>query len=140
MKLLDSIVTEAAAIVAVRRDIHAHPELCFQEVRTADVIAAKLTEWGVPVHRGLGGTGVVGIVKNGDSSRAVGLRADMDALPMQEFNTFAHASKHAGKMHACGHDGHVAMLLAAARHFAKNRNFDGTVYLIFQPAEEGAAC
>jgi amidohydrolase len=137
MKLLDSIVTEAAAIVAVRRDIHAHPELCFQEVRTADVIAAKLTEWGVPVHRGLGGTGVVGIVKNGDSSRAVGLRADMDALPMQEFNTFAHASKHAGKMHACGHDGHVAMLLAAARHFAKNRNFDGTVYLIFQPAEEG---
>jgi amidohydrolase len=137
MKLLDSIVTEAASIVAVRRDIHAHPELCFQEVRTADVIAAKLTEWGIPVHRGLGGTGVVGIVKNGTSARAVGLRADMDALPMQEFNTFAHASKHAGKMHACGHDGHVAMLLAAARHFAKNRNFDGTVYLVFQPAEEG---
>jgi amidohydrolase len=137
MKLLDSIVTEAASIVALRRDIHAHPELCFQEVRTADLVAAKLTEWGIPVHRGLGGTGVVGIVKNGASGRAVGLRADMDALPMQEFNTFAHASKHAGKMHACGHDGHVAMLLAAARHFAKNRNFDGTVYLIFQPAEEG---
>jgi len=137
MKLLDSIVTEAASIVALRRDIHAHPELCFQEVRTSDLVAAKLTEWGIPVHRGLGGTGVVGIVKNGSSSRAVGLRADMDALPMQEFNTFAHASQHAGKMHACGHDGHVAMLLAAARHFAKNRNFDGTVYLIFQPAEEG---
>jgi hippurate hydrolase len=137
MKLLDSIVTEAASIVAVRRDIHAHPELCFEEVRTADLVAAKLTEWGIPVHRGLGGTGVVGIVKNGTSGRAVGLRADMDALPMQEFNTFAHASKHAGKMHACGHDGHVAMLLAAAQHFAKNRNFDGTVYVIFQPAEEG---
>jgi hippurate hydrolase len=137
MKLLDSIVTEAASIVAVRRDIHAHPELCFQEVRTADLVAAKLTEWGIPVHRGMGTTGVVGIVSNGASSRAVGLRADMDALPMQEFNTFEHASKHAGRMHACGHDGHTAMLLAAAQHFAKNRNFDGTVYLIFQPAEEG---
>lgn len=137
MKLLDSIVTEAASIVAVRRDIHAHPELCFQEERTADLVAAKLTEWGIPVHRGLGKTGVVGIVNNGTSPRAVGLRADMDALPMQEFNTFAHASQHAGKMHACGHDGHTAMLLAAAQHFAKNRNFDGTVYLIFQPAEEG---
>ncbi|MEJ5991389.1 M20 aminoacylase family protein [Ramlibacter sp. PS3R-8] len=137
MKLLDSIVTEAASIVAVRRDIHAHPELCFQEQRTADVVAGKLAEWGIPILRGLGKTGVVGIVKNGTSSRAVGLRADMDALPMQEFNTFAHASKHAGKMHACGHDGHTAMLLAAAQHFAKNRNFDGTVYLIFQPAEEG---
>jgi hippurate hydrolase len=137
MQLLDSIVTQAAAIAAVRRDLHAHPELCFQEVRTADVVAAKLTEWGIPVHRGLGTTGVVGIIKNGTSARAVGLRADMDALPMQEFNTFAHASQHAGKMHACGHDGHTAMLLAAAQHFAKNRNFDGTVYVIFQPAEEG---
>jgi hippurate hydrolase len=137
MKLLDSIVAEAASIAAVRRDIHAHPELSFQEVRTADLVAASLTEWGIPVHRGLGGTGVVGIVKNGTSPRAIGLRADMDALPMQEFNTFPHASRHPGKMHACGHDGHVAMLLAAARHFANNRNFDGTVYLIFQPAEEG---
>src|SRR4051794_1714172 len=137
MKLLDSIVTEAASIVAVRRDIHAHPELCFQEQRTADVVAAKLTEWGIPVHRGLGGTGVVGIIKNGSSTRAAGLRADMDALPMQEFNTFAHASKHAGKMHACGPDGHVAMLPAAASPLKKNRHFDGTVYLIFQPAEEG---
>ena len=137
MKIIDSIVTQAASIAAVRRDIHAHPELCFQEVRTADVVADKLTAWGIPVHRGMGTTGVVGIVKAGNSDRAIGLRADMDALPMQEYNSFAHASKHAGKMHACGHDGHTAMLLAAAQHFAKHRNFDGTVYLIFQPAEEG---
>jgi amidohydrolase len=137
MNILDSVVTQAAAIAAIRRDIHAHPELCFEEVRTADVVARQLTEWGIPVHRGLGKTGVVGIVKNGSSSRAIGLRADMDALPMQEFNTFAHASKNPGRMHACGHDGHIAMLLAAAQHFARNRNFDGTVYLIFQPAEEG---
>ncbi|MCJ0764870.1 M20 aminoacylase family protein [Variovorax terrae] len=137
MKIIDSIVTQAAGIAAVRRDIHAHPELCFEEVRTADLVAQKLTEWGIPIHRGLGTTGVVGIVKNGSSARALGLRADIDALPMQEFNTFAHASQHQGKMHACGHDGHTAMLLAAAQHLAKNRNFDGTVYLIFQPAEEG---
>lgn len=137
MKVIDSIVTQSAAIAGVRRDIHAHPELCFEEVRTADVVAGKLTEWGIPMHRGMGKTGVVGIIKNGNSSRAIGLRADMDALPMQEFNTFAHASQHAGKMHACGHDGHTAMLLAAAQHLAKHRNFDGTVYLIFQPAEEG---
>jgi hippurate hydrolase len=137
MNLIDPIVSAAAEIAAIRRDLHAHPELCFKEVRTADVVAAKLTEWGIPVHRGLGTTGVVGILKAGSSQRAVGLRADMDALPMQEFNTFAHASKHAGRMHACGHDGHTAMLLAAAKHLAQNRNFDGTVYLIFQPAEEG---
>ena len=137
MKVIESIAANAAGIAAIRRDIHAHPELCFEEVRTADVVAARLTEWGIPIHRGLGRTGVVGIIKAGTSSRAIGLRADMDALPMQEFNTFAHASKHQGKMHACGHDGHVAMLLAAAQHFAKHRNFDGTVYLIFQPAEEG---
>ena len=140
MKVIDSIVADAAAIAAVRRDIHAHPELCFQEERTADVIAAQLTEWGIPIHRGLGKTGVVGIVHGRDGGacgRAVGLRADIDALPMQEFNTFAHASKHAGRMHACGHDGHTAMLLAAAKYFSKHRDFDGTVYLIFQPAEEG---
>ena len=140
MNVIDSIVTQAAGIAAVRRDIHAHPELCFEEVRTADVVAGKLTEWGIPIHRGLGKTGVVGIVHGRDGGacgRAIGLRADMDALPMQEFNTFEHASKHHGKMHACGHDGHTAMLLAAAQHFAKHRNFDGTVYLIFQPAEEG---
>ena len=137
MKLIDSLVTQAAGIAAVRRDLHAHPELCFEEARTADVVAAKLTEWGIPIHRGLGTTGVVGIVKNGTSARAVGLRADMDALPVTELNTFAHASQHHGKMHACGHDGHTAMLLAAAKHFSKHRNFDGTVYLVFQPAEEG---
>ena len=140
MNVIDSIVTQAASIAAVRRDIHAHPELCFEEVRTADVVAGKLTEWGIPIHRGLGKTGVVGIVHGRDGGacgRAIGLRADMDALPMQEFNTFEHASKHHGKMHACGHDGHTAMLLAAAQHFSKHRNFDGTVYLIFQPAEEG---
>jgi amidohydrolase len=137
MKTIDSIVTQAAGIAAIRRDLHAHPELCFEEVRTADVVAAKLTEWGIPVHRGMGTTGVVGIVKSGTSSRAIGLRADMDALPMQEINTFAHTSQHRGKMHACGHDGHTAMLLAAAQHLAQHRDFDGTVYLIFQPAEEG---
>ena len=137
MHLIESIVTNAASMAAIRRDLHAHPELCFQEVRTADVVAAKLSEWGIPIHRGLGTTGVVGIVKAGNSDRAIVLRADMDALPMQEFNTFAHASQHPGKMHACGHDGHTAMLLAAGQYLANNRNFDGTVYLVFQPAEEG---
>ena len=137
MKLLDSITTEAASIIAVRRDIHAHPELCFQEQRTSDVVAGKLAEWGIEVHRGMGTTGVVGVIKNGNSKRSIGLRADMDALPVNEANTFAHASKHPGKMHACGHDGHTAMLLAAAQHLAKHKHFDGTVVLIFQPAEEG---
>ena len=140
MQLIDSILTQAASIAVVRRDIHAHPELCYQEVRTAEIVASKLTEWGIEVHRGMGTTGVVGIVHgrdSGKSGRAIGLRADMDALPMQEHNTFEHASRHVGKMHACGHDGHTAMLLAAAQHFAKHRDFDGTVYLIFQPAEEG---
>jgi amidohydrolase len=137
MNLIDAIVSSAPGMAAIRRDLHAHPELCFQEVRTADVVAAKLTEWGIPIHRGLGTTGVVGIVKAGTSARAIGLRADMDALPMQEFNTFSHASQHPGKMHACGHDGHTAMLLSAAQYLATHRDFDGTVYLIFQPAEEG---
>jgi amidohydrolase len=137
MKLIEPILADAAAIATLRRDIHAHPELCFEEERTADVIARALTEWGIPIHRGLGKTGVVGIVKHGSSPRAVGLRADIDALPMTEHNTFAHASRHPGKMHACGHDGHTAMLLAAAKYFAQHRNFDGTVYLVFQPAEEG---
>ena len=137
MKIIDSIVTQAASIAGIRREIHAHPELCFKEVRTSDLVAAKLTEWGIPIHRGMGTTGVVGILKNGTSNRAIGLRADMDALPMQEHNTFPHTSQHAGKMHACGHDGHTAMLLAAAQHFAGSKNYDGTVYLIFQPAEEG---
>jgi amidohydrolase len=137
MKPIESILADAASIAALRRDIHAHPELCFEEKRTSDLIARALTDWGIPVHRGLGKTGVVGIVKSGTSSRAVGLRADIDALPMTEHNRFAHASTFPGKMHACGHDGHTAMLLGAAKHFSKHRNFDGTVYLIFQPAEEG---
>jgi len=140
MSLIEEIVAQADELAALRRDIHAHPELCFEEVRTADVIAAKLTEWGIAVHRGLGKTGVVGIVHGRDAGacgRALGLRADMDALPMQEGNTFAHASRHAGRMHGCGHDGHVAMLLAAAQHLSRHRDFDGTIYLIFQPAEEG---
>lgn len=140
MKLIEPIVEQAAAIAAIRRDLHAHPELCFQEVRTADRVAALLTAWGIPIHRGLGTTGVVGIVHGRDGGacgRAVGLRADMDALPMTELNTFDHASRHPGRMHACGHDGHTAMLLAAAQHLARHRDFDGTVYLIFQPAEEG---
>ncbi len=137
MKLIDAITQQSANMATLRRDIHAHPELCFKEVRTADVVAQKLTEWGIPIHRGLGTTGVVGIINAGTSSRAIGLRADMDALPMTEANTFAHASTSPGKMHACGHDGHTAMLLGAAQYLSTQRHFDGTVYLIFQPAEEG---
>ena len=140
MKLIDSIVTQAAGIAALRRDIHAHPELCFEEQRTAELVAGALADWGIEVHRGLGTTGVVGVIHGRDGGacgRAIGLRADMDALPMQERNTFAHASRHPGKMHACGHDGHTAMLLGAAQHLARHRDFDGAVVLIFQPAEEG---
>ena len=137
MKLVEPILASQAEIQAIRRDLHAHPELCYEEHRTADIVAERLGAWGIPVVRGLGVTGVVGIIKNGASQRAIGLRADMDALPMQELNGFAHASTHAGKMHACGHDGHTAMLLGAAHYLAQHRNFDGTVYLIFQPAEEG---
>ena len=137
MNLIQPIVAAAAEMAAVRRDLHAHPELCFQEVRTAELVAQRLTQWGIPVLRGLGTTGVVGVLRAGSSTRAIGLRADMDALPMQERNTFAHASQHPGRMHACGHDGHTAMLLAAAQQLAQTRDFDGTVYLIFQPAEEG---
>jgi hippurate hydrolase len=137
MNLIDPIIRFHTELQKIRRDIHAHPELRYEENRTADVVAAKLTEWGIPILRGMGVTGVVGIIKNGDSKRAVGLRADMDALPMQELNTFEHASRHPGKMHACGHDGHTAMLLGAAHYLSQQRNFDGTVYVIFQPAEEG---
>jgi hippurate hydrolase len=137
MSLLKPILEDAAALASLRRDLHAHPELGYQEQRTAALIADTLTQWGIPVHRGLGGTGVVGIVRNGSSARALGLRADIDALPVRERNTFAHASVHQGRMHACGHDGHTAMLLAAARYLAAHRDFDGTVYLVFQPAEEG---
>ncbi|WP_027016227.1 M20 aminoacylase family protein [Comamonas composti] len=141
MALLKELLEQAPAMTQLRRDIHAHPELCFEEVRTADLVASKLESWGIAVHRGLGRTGVVGSIQGRDggaSGRSIGLRADMDALPMQEANSFAHASRHAGKMHACGHDGHVAMLLAAAQHLAAHRHdFEGTVHLIFQPAEEG---
>lgn len=137
MNLIDPIIAFQAELQAIRRDLHAHPELNYEEQRTSDVVARKLTEWQIPILRGMGITGVVGIIKNGSSDRAIGLRADMDALPVQELNTFPHASQHQGKMHACGHDGHTAMLLGAAHHLSRHRNFDGTVYLIFQPAEEG---
>ena len=137
MQVIESILADAAQIAAMRRDIHAHPELCFEEKRTSDIVARQLTEWGIPIHRGMATTGIVAILKNGTSDRAVGLRADMDALPITEHNQFAHKSTSPGKMHACGHDGHTAMLLAAAKHLARHRNYDGTVYLIFQPAEEG---
>lgn len=121
-----------------RRDLHAHPETAFEEHRTAGLIADKLTEWGLEVHRGIGGTGVVGVLRNGEPGRRIGLRADMDALTMTEANSFSHASRHPGKFHGCGHDGHVAMLLGAARYLAATRRFSGTVVFIFQPAEEGA--
>src|SRR5690606_11670857 len=138
MKLADAIVGWKPEITAIRRDIHAHPELAYEEVRTADVVAEKLESWNIPIHRGLGITGVVGTIhvktRNG---KAIGLRADMDALPMQEANTFEQASQTPGETHAGGHDGHTAMLLAAARYLAEHRDFDGTVYVIFQPAEEG---
>ena len=120
-----------------RRDIHAHPELGFEERRTADLVASRLESFGIEVHRGIGRTGVVGVLKSGTAPGTVGLRADMDALPIQEANSFEHRSRHDGKMHACGHDGHTAMLLGAAKHLARSRNFDGTVHFIFQPAEEG---
>ena len=139
MNLVEPLLALQAELQAIRRDLHAHPELSYEEQRTSDIVAARLAEWGIPVQRGLAGTGVVGIIKGGDSGRAIGLRADMDALPVQELNSFGHASRHPGKMHACGHDGHTAMLLGAARHLARHRNFDGTVYVIFQPAEEGGA-
>ncbi len=139
MKLIDPILQFSAELQQIRRDIHAHPELCYEEQRTAGLVAEKLTAWGIPMIRGLGITGIVGIIKRGNSTRSIGLRADMDALPMQEINSFAHTSQHPGKMHACGHDGHTAMLLGAAHHLMQHGEFDGTVYLIFQPAEEGGA-
>ncbi|WP_321917817.1 M20 aminoacylase family protein [Paraburkholderia sp. J11-2] len=124
-------------MIALRHEIHAHPELGFEEFVTSDLVAQRLTEWGYEVHRGLGGTGVVGTLKVGDGRARLGLRADMDALPIQENTGLDYASRIPGKMHACGHDGHTAMLLAAAKHLAQSRNFSGTLNLIFQPAEEG---
>src|SRR3954469_7577440 len=124
-------------LVAIRRDIHAHPELGLEEYRTADLVARKLKEWGIEVHRGIGRTGVVGVLRNGNGQDAVGLRADMDALPILEATGLPHASTIPGRMHACGHDGHTTMLLGAAKYLAETRNFNGTVNFIFQPAEEG---
>jgi amidohydrolase len=124
-------------LVAIRHDIHAHPELGLQEVRTADLVARKLEEWGIEVHRGVGVTGVVGVLRNGNGQASIGLRADMDALPILEATELPHASQNPGKMHACGHDGHTTMLLGAAKYLAETRNFNGTVNFIFQPAEEG---
>ncbi len=122
---------------SIRRDIHAHPEPGFEETRTSDLVAARLEQYGIAVHRGLGKTGVVGSLKCGASARTIGLRADMDCLVMDELNSFAHKSTVDGCMHACGHDGHTAMLLGAAKHLSETREFDGTVHFIFQPAEEG---
>ena len=138
MPVLNRIAAFNDEMVAWRRHLHAYPEMAFEEHETSAFVAARLAEFGIEVHRGLAGTGVVGVVRAGASSRTIGLRADMDALPMAEQNAFAHASRHPGKMHGCGHDGHTVMLLGAARHLAETRNFDGTVHLIFQPAEEGA--
>ena len=136
MSIIDRIAGYQADLVEIRRDLHAHPETAFEERRTADVVAARLAALGVEVHRGLARTGVVGVLRAGSGQRAIGLRADMDALHVAELNDFGHRSLHTGKMHACGHDGHTAMLLGAARYLAETRRFDGTVYFIFQPAEE----
>jgi len=137
MPIIPEVLDHLDELTAIRRDIHAHPEIGFEETRTGDLVAAKLAEYGVEVHRGLATTGVVGTIRRGNSLRAIGLRADMDCLPMQELNEFAHRSQYDGKMHGCGHDGHTTMLLGAARHLAATRNFDGTVHFIFQPGEEG---
>lgn len=137
MPLIDAIVAMDSELRAWRREIHAHPELGFEEHRTADFVAQKLTEFGIDVVRGIGKTGVVGVLREGNETRSVGLRADMDALPIREDNDFAHCSARDGTMHACGHDGHTTMLLGAARYLAETRNFRGQVNFIFQPAEEG---
>ncbi|MDM0054984.1 M20 aminoacylase family protein [Variovorax fucosicus] len=139
MNLLDAFATQATRFTDIRRDIHAHPELGFEEHRTSEKVAARLAEWGIEVHRGIAGTGLVGVLRKGTGTRTIGLRADMDALPLNEANEFAHKSTHAGRMHACGHDGHTTMLLAAAWHLSQQGpkdDFDGTVHFIFQPAEE----
>ena len=137
--LRHSLSERVGEFIALRREIHAHPELAFQEHRTAALVARKLTDWGYEVATGLGGTGVVGTLQRGRGSRRLGLRADMDALPITEATGHAWSSQTPGVMHACGHDGHTATLLAAARHLAEHGDFDGTLHLIFQPAEEGAA-
>jgi hippurate hydrolase len=136
---LDDIRAHEAEMIEIRRQIHSNPELAYEENATADLVAERLARWGYEVHRGLGGTGVVGTLRVGAGTRHIGLRADMDALPIKETSGKAWASKVFGKMHACGHDGHTAMLLSAARHLAATRNFDGHLHLVFQPAEEGYA-
>jgi amidohydrolase len=139
MMLAEGILDLQSEIRAVRRDLHAHPELKYEEHRTAQLVAERLAAWGLEVATGIGGTGVVATLRCGSGGRSIGLRADMDALPVQEQNTFSHRSRHEGRMHACGHDGHTAMLLAAARYLAQHKGFEGTVHFIFQPAEEGGA-
>jgi len=137
MPVNNRIAAMAPEIAEWRQTIHANPELGFEEHATSALVAEKLAAWGIEVHRGIAGTGLVGVLRNGDSGRSIGLRADMDCLPMTEETGAPHASKTPGKMHACGHDGHTAMLLGAAKYLAETRNFDGTVNFIFQPAEEG---
>jgi amidohydrolase len=134
---IDRARTYQDELSAIRQDIHQHPELGLEEHRTAELVARKLEEWGIEVHRGVGVTGVVGVLRNGNGEAAVGLRADMDALPIHEATGLDYASHNAGVMHACGHDGHTTMLLGAAKYLAETRNFNGTVNFIFQPAEEG---
>src|SRR6201996_7273583 len=137
MPVINSIAALLPEMTEWRRDLHAHPELSMQEVRTSAVVRAKLAEFGVDeIITGMATHGVVGVVRAGSSNRAIGLRADMDALPIQEETGLPHASRNPGAMHACGHDGHTTMLLGAAKYLAETRNFDGTVYLVFQPAEE----
>jgi hippurate hydrolase len=134
----DLLAADAEEFTAIRRDIHRHPETAFEEERTAQIVADKLTSWGIEIHRGLATTGVVGTLKgNRRGQKTIGLRADMDALHLQEKNDFEHASTIANKMHACGHDGHTTMLLGAAKQLAAKPDFAGTVHFIFQPAEEG---
>jgi hippurate hydrolase len=134
---IDQIRPYHAELTAIRRDIHANPELGLEEHRTAELVARKLEEWGIEVHRGVGKTGVVGVLRSGNGEATIGLRADMDALPIVEANDFAYCSQNTGTMHACGHDGHTTMLLGAARYLAETRKFNGTVNFIFQPGEEG---
>src|SRR5690242_3226924 len=137
--LLTRIGELAVDMSAVRRDLHQHPELAYNEQRTASVVAKLLREWGIEVHEGIGKTGLVGVIAAGSGGKAIGLRADMDALPIQETSGAPHASVHAGVAHSCGHDGHTAMLLCAARYLSETRRFNGRVHLLFQPAEEGLA-
>jgi hippurate hydrolase len=134
---LQALQAEAETFIAVRRDIHRHPEMGYKEYRTSDLVAEQLSAWGYQVTRGLGGTGLVGQLKKGTGERRIGIRADMDALPIDEATGLPYASCNAGIMHACGHDGHTAMLLAAAKHLAQHGRFSGTLNVIFQPAEEG---